>query len=54
MWSHSTNIDKDLIGKHVDELSKMLEKYAANREVYYNFEIQVHLELLKQMLKKRI
>lgn len=50
MWSTSTNIDKDLIGKHVDELAEMLKKYGRN-EVYFNFEIQVHLELLKILLK---
>lgn len=51
MWSTCMNIDKDLIGKHVDELAEMLKEYGANREVYSNFEIQVHIELLKEMLK---
>lgn len=51
MWSPSMNIDKDLIGKHVDELAEMLKEYGANREVYSNFEMQVHIELLKEMLK---
>lgn len=51
MWSFSINLDKDLIGKHVDELAEMLKEYGASREVYSNFETQVHVELLKLMLK---
>ena len=51
MWSSSTNIDKGLIGKHVDELADMLKEYGASREVYPNFEMQVHIELLKAMSK---
>lgn len=47
----SQNIDKDLIGKHVDELATMLKNKGANRDVYINFEIQVHIELLKEMLQ---
>ncbi len=50
MWNSGT-IDEDLIGKHVDELAEMLRKYGASREVYPDFEIKVHLELLKKMLQ---
>ena len=53
IWWPNTNIDKDLIGKHVDELAEMLKEYGANREVYSDFEIQVHIELLKKMLKNQ-
>lgn len=50
MWS-SMNIDKELIGKHVNELAMMLQKHGANREIYTNFEIQVHIELLKELME---
>lgn len=50
IWSSYENIDKHLVGKHVDELAQMLKKYGGN-ETYLNFEVQVHLELLKEMLK---
>lgn len=49
MWSPIT-VDKDLIGKHVDELAEMIKKYGDD-EAYHNFEMQVHIELLKWMLK---
>ena len=51
MWSTSMNIDKDLIGKHVDELAEMLKEYGANPKVYSNFEKQVHIKLLKEIRK---
>ena len=51
MWSSSLNIDKDLVGKHVDKLSEMLKKNGASLDVYPNFEMQVHVDLLKQMLQ---
>ncbi len=51
MWSRSENIDRELIGKSVDELAKMLKEHGGSKEIYYNFEIQVHLELLKSMLE---
>lgn len=51
MWSTSLNIDKDLVGKHVDELAEMLKKNGSSRDVYPNFETQVHVELLKWMLQ---
>lgn len=50
MWSSSPNIDKDLVGKHVDELAELLKNYGSSRDVYLNFETQVHVELLKNML----
>jgi hypothetical protein len=50
MWSSSPNIDKDLVGKHIDELAEMLKKNGADCDVYLNFETQVHVNLLKQML----
>ena len=51
MWTSSQNIDKDLVGKHVDELAEMLKNNGASRDVYPNFEMQVHVELLKEMLQ---
>lgn len=51
MWSSSSNIDKDLVGKHVDELAEMLEKNATSRNVYLEFEAHVHVGLLKKMLQ---
>ena len=51
MWSSSVDIDKDLVGKHVDELAEMLKKNQAYSNVYLNFETQVHLNLFKQMLQ---
>lgn len=51
MWTKSPDIDKDLVGKHVDELSDMLKNHASARDVYYAFESVVHVDLLKQMLK---
>ena len=51
MWFETnSNIDKELIGKHVNEVANILKDYAANKEIYYNFEKEVHLELLKEML----
>ena len=50
MWSSST-IDKDLVGKHVDELAEMLKKNGINRNVYLEFEAHVHVGLLKAMLQ---
>lgn len=51
MWTSSSNIDKDLVGKHVDELAEMLKKNGSSRDVYPNFEMQVHVELLKKLLQ---
>ena len=50
MWNSSSNIDKDLVGKHVDELAEMLEKNATSRNVYLEFEAHVHVGLLKKIL----
>ena len=51
MWSSNIDIDKELIGKHIDELSKMLDKNCISREVYLRFETDVHVALLKEMLQ---
>lgn len=51
MWSSNPNVDKELVGKHVDELAEMLEKNATSRNVYLEFEVNVHVELLKKMLQ---
>lgn len=51
MWNSDLNIDKKLIGKHIDELSEMLEKNCSSRDVYLEFEANVHVGLLKKMLQ---
>lgn len=51
MWGSALNFEEELKGKHVDELAKMLKNNGITPWVYYNFEINVHLELLKSMLK---
>lgn len=51
MWSCNTNVDKELVGLHVDELAKMLEKNGISRDVYLEFEAEVHVGLLKKMLQ---
>lgn len=53
IWWPNTNIDKELIGKHVDELAEILREYGGHTESYYDFEVHVHLELLKQMLQNK-
>lgn len=53
IWWPNTNIDKDLIGKHVDELAEILKEYKGCNDDYYKFELQVHLKLLKQMLHNK-
>ena len=50
MWARP-NVDKELIGKRADQLSKMLEKNGISRDVYLEFEANVHVELLKAMLQ---
>lgn len=49
LWSSNPNIDKALVGKHVDELSHMLKKNGTHPDVYPKFETQVHIELLKMI-----
>lgn len=51
MWSCNPNVDKELVGKHVDELAEMLEKNGTSRNVYLEFEAEVHVGLLKKMLQ---
>ena len=51
MWSPYCNIDKELVGKHVDELVDMLKENGSNCNVYLDFEVHVHIPLLKSMLK---
>lgn len=53
MWSTSPNIDKELVGKHVDELAEMLKKNGAYADAYINFEAIVHVGLLKKMLSQK-
>ena len=53
MSNPDKNIDVSLIGKHVDELAEMLKENGVNREVYFEFETQVHKELLKKILKNQ-
>lgn len=51
LWCDVPDIDKELVGKHADELAEMLKKKGINKNIYLEFETYVHLELLKQMLK---
>lgn len=51
MWSN-LNIDQYFIGKHVDEISKILKKNGVGN-AYNDFEINVHIPLLKLMLKEK-
>lgn len=51
IWNPSLNVDKDVVGKHIDELSLMLKNNGIDRNVYLQFEIQVHIKLLKLMLE---
>ena len=51
IWSPHENIDKQLTGKHVNELAKMLKKNGVNQETYLKFEAQVHVKLLEKMQK---
>lgn len=51
MWSCNPNVDNELVGKHVDELAEMLEKNGTSRNVYLEFEAEVHVGLLKKMLQ---
>lgn len=51
MWHSNLDVDKHIIGKHVDELAEMLEKHGVSRNVYLEFEANVHVWLLKKMLQ---
>lgn len=51
IWILSHDTDKELIGKHVDELADLLKKNGINCNVYLDFEAHVHVPLLKSMLK---
>lgn len=48
MWYSN---DTDLIGKHIDELSEILEKNCLSRNIYLEFEAYVHVKVLKEMLQ---
>ena len=50
MWTPNFQVDKDLVGKHVDKLAEMLKRSSKSRNVYLEFEANVHVPLLKQML----
>lgn len=57
-WGHRVwcvnpdTFDSELIGKHVEEVAELIKEHAVRYEDYINFEIQVHLELLKAILKE--
>jgi len=51
IWSTSINLDKELIGKHVDELAEMLKKMGVSTNEYLKFEETVRVPLLKEMLQ---
>ena len=51
IWTSDINLDKNIIGLHVNELAEMLKKNSANRREYINFELNVHIELLKWMVQ---
>lgn len=51
MWS-SLSVNKDLVGKHVDEVAQMLKEKGVGT-AYSDFEINVHLPLLKTMLSQK-
>ena len=50
LQSTSQNVDKELIGKNVEELAEMLRKNGSYFNAYQEFEARVHLGLLKDML----
>ena len=45
--------DKSLIGKHVDEIADILKKYSTNHKIYENFELSVHIPMLKMLLQQK-
>jgi len=51
MWTSNANIDKELVGKHVEELAEMLKRNGTSRDVYLEFEAKVHLGLLKKIVQ---
>ncbi|MBQ6860915.1 MAG: hypothetical protein IJO08_04650 [Clostridia bacterium] len=51
LWASSPNVDSELIGKHIDEVAKILEENGVIPYVYLWFETYVHLELLKEILR---
>lgn len=55
MWSNlnSLELEKDLIGKHIDEIAQMLKENGARQKYYNDFEINVHIPLLKIMLEEK-
>ena len=53
IWTSSLNADKEIVGMHVDELAELLRKQEAIQNLYIEFELRVHIPLLKEMLKNR-
>ena len=51
MWSSDLNIDKELVGKHVDELAELIKKNGISYNEYLEFEAHVHVGLLKELLQ---
>lgn len=51
MWTN-LNLDKDLIGRHVDEIAQMLKENGVGN-TYSDFEINVNIPLLKVMLEEK-
>ena len=47
------DVDKSLIGKHVDEVADILKKYTTNHKIYENFELSVHIPMLKMLLQQK-
>lgn len=54
MWStlSSLEVNKDLVGKHIDEVAEILRESGVG-DAYKNFEIHVHIPLLKIILKEK-
>lgn len=50
MWCHPDTINKELIGKHIDELAEMIRKYEATPGEYNAFEASVHNDFLREQL----
>lgn len=55
IWSNlsSLELEKDLIGKNIDEIAQLLKENGARQKYYNDFEINVHIPLLKIMLEEK-
>lgn len=49
----SLEFNKDLVGKHIDEVAEILKEKALREKYYNDFEINVHIPLLKIMLEEK-